>query len=77
MREIGLVEVHTVVHARSWRGGSAGCRLPVVVSTEIRDRLVEAGMSGSDIEAMHRLLTDPKTVILGNLTYSTVGRAPR
>jgi SAM-dependent methyltransferase len=77
MLDCGLVDVQTVVQFRSWQGGTAGCLLPISVSTEVRDRLIEAGMTAEEIDALHRFMRDPKVVVMGNPTHSTVGRRPR
>ncbi|HWG97756.1 MAG TPA: hypothetical protein VNV66_00145, partial [Pilimelia sp.] len=76
MSDAGLVEVDTVCHADSWRGGSAGCLLPVVVSTELRAHLIEAGASADDLDALPEVMHHPDTLVLGNLTFSTIGRRP-
>lgn len=77
MLDAGLVAVDTTAHARSWTGGSAGCRLPIAVSSELHEHLVDAGMPAADLARLRELLADPALVLLGNLTYSTVGHRPR
>ncbi|HEX6499868.1 MAG TPA: class I SAM-dependent methyltransferase [Micromonosporaceae bacterium] len=77
MLAAGLVAVDTTAHARSWTGGTAGCRLPIAVSSELHEHLVNAGMPASDLVRLRELLADPTLVLLGNLTYSTLGRRPR
>jgi SAM-dependent methyltransferase len=74
MAAVGLVDVETMVHARSWRGGSPGCRLPVAVSRELREELVRAGLSEADLDRLPDVMRDPELVLLGNLTWSTIGR---
>ena len=76
MADAGLVEVDTVCHADSWRGGSAGCLLPVVVSTELRGHLIGAGARAEDLDALPEIMHHPDTLVLGNLTFSTIGRRP-
>jgi len=76
MAEAGLVEVDTVTQARSWPGGSAGCTLPCLVSVQKEAELMRAGMPVDDLRRMRNLLADPQTLLLGNLTWSTIGRKP-
>jgi len=77
MVDIGLVDVETTVQARSWIGGSPGCLLPVLVSYELRDRLIGAGINGDELDRLRAALVDPRVVLLGNLTWSTTGRRAR
>jgi SAM-dependent methyltransferase len=76
MVEAGLVNVDTELSARSWRGGSAGCMLPVSVARDLRDPLVAAGVPAGDLDRLARVLADPSTLLAGNLTVSTCGRQP-
>lgn len=74
MTDAGLVDVDTAVYACSWRGRSPGCLLPVAVSAELRDHLVRVGLSEGDLDRLPALMADPELVLLGNLTWSTIGR---
>lgn len=76
MTDVGLVDVDTVTRADSWRGGSAGCLLPVVVATELRPRLIDAGARAEDLDALPEVMHHPDTLVLGNLTFSTIGYRP-
>jgi protein-L-isoaspartate O-methyltransferase len=76
MVEAGLANVDTELSARSWRGGSAGCMLPVAVARELRDQLVAVGVAPSDLDSLAGVLADPATLLAGNLTVSTCGRQP-
>jgi SAM-dependent methyltransferase len=76
MSEAGLVDIDTAVYAQSWPGGTAGCLLPVTVSAELRERLVRHGISGEDLDRLREALADPRVLVLGNLTWSTIGRSP-
>jgi SAM-dependent methyltransferase len=76
MTDAGLTDVRTVAHAESWQGGSAGCQLPIAVSTELHDRLVAHGMDAGDLERLRARLAEPSTVLVGNLTWSTTGYKP-
>lgn len=74
MRQAGLEAVQTEFWARSWHGGEAGCMLPYAAAAQLRPKLLQAGMSASDIDAFRALLQDPRLVIHGNLAVSTCGR---
>jgi SAM-dependent methyltransferase len=76
MVDAGLVDVRTAVHAQSWRGGSAGCELPIVVSTELSARLTAHGIDEGELEQLRTGLAEPATVVLGNLTWTTTGYKP-
>lgn len=69
----GLNDVRTVVRARSWTGGTAGCRLPIAVSGQVRERLLDHGLDPGDLDELRTHLADPRVVVMGNLTWSTVG----
>jgi SAM-dependent methyltransferase len=74
MTHAGLQEVRTVVSARSWHGGTAGCRLPATLSTQVEDQLIQHGATAAHLAELRLHLADPRVVILGNPTWSTVGR---
>ena len=77
MASAGLVEVHTVVQARSWPGGSAGALQHAATISQLRPRILEAaGMTGEQLDRLSEFLRDPRMVIRGLLTVSTVGRRP-
>ncbi|HZN77969.1 MAG TPA: methyltransferase, partial [Micromonosporaceae bacterium] len=76
MAEAGLVEIETVTQARSWPGGSAGTTLPCLVSVQKQAELVAQGVSVDDLRRMRALLAGTHTLLLGNLTWSTIGRKP-
>lgn len=73
MDAAGLIDVRTTVRARSWSGGTAGCQLPIEVSGQVRDRLLDHGLDAEDLDVLRAQLTDPRVVLLGNLTWSIVG----
>lgn len=73
MDTAGLVDVRTTVRARSWTGGTAGCQLPIEVSGQVRERLLDNGLDPEDLDVLRAHLTDPRVVLLGNLTWSIVG----
>jgi SAM-dependent methyltransferase len=76
MATAGLVEVDTVVHARSWAGGSAGARHYAATIRLLRTGILEAGMTGEELDRLSRYLHDPRMVVRGLLTVSTIGRRP-
>jgi SAM-dependent methyltransferase len=69
----GLNDVRTTVRARSWSGGTAGCQLPIEVSGQVREQLLGHGLDAEDLDVLRAQLTDPRVVVLGNLTWSIVG----
>ncbi|WP_204009140.1 methyltransferase domain-containing protein [Virgisporangium aurantiacum] len=75
MVEAGL-EVTTFTSAKSWNGRSPGCKLPISMSIQIEEHLVEHGMGRDDIYELRDHLNDPDVVLMGNLTWSFVGRKP-
>jgi SAM-dependent methyltransferase len=72
----GLVDVDTVIHARSWPGGSAGALHHAANISLLRTRILEAGMTGEQLDRLSGFLRDPRMVVRGLLTISTVGRRP-
>lgn len=75
MVEAGL-EARTLTRAESWRGGTAGCRLPISLSAQIEDDLVRHGMTRDDLEELRNHLNDKRVVLLANTTWSFIGRKP-
>jgi SAM-dependent methyltransferase len=76
MAEAGLVEVDTAVHARSWPGASVGARHYAATIRLLRPRLLKAGMTGEHLDRLSGYLQDPRMVVRGLLTVSTIGRRP-
>ncbi len=74
--EEGLVEVDTVAHARSWPGGTAGALLMEANIRQLRPEFVAAGMAAAELDELCRLVHDPRLVVRGPITYSTIGRRP-
>jgi SAM-dependent methyltransferase len=72
----GLVEVDTVIHARSWPGGSAGALHHAANISLLRTRILEVGMTGEQLDRLAGFLRDPRMVVRGLLTVSTIGRQP-
>lgn len=76
MAAAGLVRVDTAVKSDTWRGGSAHCRLPVVVATELRQPLLAHGATEKDLDALPEVLQHEETLLLGNVGFSTIGYRP-
>ncbi|AVT40090.1 trans-aconitate 2-methyltransferase [Plantactinospora sp. BB1] len=77
MLDLGLTECDTVGYTGTWAGGSHGCLLPWGTAGAIRQKLIDAGMSGADLDAFRQLLLVPELRVKGNLALSTVGRRRR
>jgi ubiquinone/menaquinone biosynthesis C-methylase UbiE len=77
MTAVGLIDVDTAVSAQTWRGATAGCLLPLVVSTELRTPLLACGATADGLDALPQIMRHPDTLVLGNVTVSTIGRRPR
>jgi len=76
MAGAGLVDVDTAVHARSWLGGSAGALHHAATISQLRTSMLEAGMTGEQLDRLDGYLRDPRMVVRGLLTVSTLGRRP-
>ncbi|MBM2623781.1 class I SAM-dependent methyltransferase [Actinoplanes sp. LDG1-06] len=76
MLDLGLERVDTQGWQGSFEGGTGACLLAYAGSTELNDRLVEAGMKAEDLLAMRRLALDPRLVLRGILLLSTTGHRP-
>lgn len=76
MANAGLVDVDTAVHARSWPGGSAGALHHAANISLLRTRILKAGMTGEQLDRLSGFLRDPRMVVRGLLTISTVGCRP-
>jgi SAM-dependent methyltransferase len=70
----GLAGVHTEIRAGSWAGGTAGARLIAVNVEQVGAGLRAAGLTETDLDRLRALAGDPRLVIRGHLTYSTIGR---
>ncbi|GAA0939635.1 class I SAM-dependent methyltransferase [Virgisporangium aurantiacum] len=75
MVEAGL-EAEVLTGATSWVGGQAGCRLPIELSKQIEDQLIEHGIALDDLRTLRTHLVNPDVTVMGNLTWSFVGRRP-
>jgi hypothetical protein len=72
----GLVDVDTVIHAESWRGGTPGALLIAVNVAQLREEFIAAGFTAERIEQLDAAVQDPRLVLRGHFTYSTIGRRP-
>ncbi|MBU2664610.1 methyltransferase domain-containing protein [Actinoplanes bogorensis] len=75
--DLGLTDVDTEVHARSWPGGSPGAGLIVANIVQQRRALVEAGVPDAVLDRVLEMMADPGVVVRGHLVYSTLGRRRR
>jgi 2-polyprenyl-3-methyl-5-hydroxy-6-metoxy-1,4-benzoquinol methylase len=71
-----LIDVDTIMYARSWAGGGPGCRLVASSLGHTRHQLVAAGLTDAELQEVRQLLDDPRLVLAGHLLYSTSGRKP-
>jgi SAM-dependent methyltransferase len=76
MTEEGLVEVDTAFHARAWPGGSAGARLHAINASQLHAELQAAGFTDVHLDQLRTIVDDPRTVVRGLITTSTIGRRP-
>jgi SAM-dependent methyltransferase len=74
MVDLGLVDVDTAIEAASWPGGSPGAVLIGVNVAQLRDDFIAAGFSAERIEQLYAAVQDPRLVVRGHFTYSTIGR---
>lgn len=74
MIEAGLSDVDTTIFARSWPGGTAGALLIEANIGQLREEFLEAGMTPNQLDEICRLVHDPRLVLRGHFTYSTIGR---
>ncbi|WP_305783347.1 class I SAM-dependent methyltransferase [Symbioplanes lichenis] len=76
MLEAGLTGVDTLVHARSWPGGTAGALLNAVNIAQQRAGLRAAGLGDADLDRVAALMHDPRVVVRGHVVHSVLGRRP-
>jgi SAM-dependent methyltransferase len=76
MLDEGLVGVDTLVHARSWPGGSAGALLVAVNVRQLWEEFVAAGMTPEQLDRLCAYVRDPRLVLRGHIVYSVIGRRP-
>jgi len=76
MLAAGLVDVDTAIHARSWPGGTPGALLIAVNVAQLRDEFIAAGFTAEEISRLDDAVQDPRLIVRGHFTYSTIGRRP-
>ena len=69
-----LTDVDTSITSQSWPGGTAGALLIAANIGQLREEFIEAGVTAEQLDEMCRLVTDPRLVLRGHFTYSTMGR---
>lgn len=74
MVDAGLTDVRTTTASRSWRSGQPGAVLPLITTTEARERLIECGFAPKDIDGLHMTLRHQDTVVQGLPIWTTLGR---
>jgi SAM-dependent methyltransferase len=76
MLDEGLVDVDTVIDSRSWPGGTPGALLLAANVAQLRDEFLAAGMTAAQLDQFSQVVSDPRLVVRGSFTYSTIGRRP-
>lgn len=76
MLQAGLGEVDTRFHGEFWAGGSPGMTLMGTTAAQLRPRLLDAGMTGEQLDRVAALAHDPALVVEGHPLYSTSGVRP-
>lgn len=76
MRAAGLTDIDVRPHLEVWRPGSPGQRLLVHHSERLRNRLVAAGLTESDLSDLAALLADPSFLATSSVFYTVQGRRP-
>ncbi len=76
MCQAGLVDVDTVTHSESWRGGSSGLSLHETNSRQLEPELLAAGLSMGQLRAFRELTRNPNFAAMSYQFVSTRGRRP-
>jgi SAM-dependent methyltransferase len=76
MLTLGLTDVDTQIHGRSWTGGRDGCRLVAGTARQVRDQLLGAGLTVAEFDRVLKLLDDPRLVLASHPLHSTSGTKP-
>lgn len=76
MLDEGLVDVDTAMESRSWPGGTPGALLVGANVGQLRAEFEKAGFGPTKMDALCRLVTDPRLVVRSNFTFSTIGFRP-
>lgn len=70
----GLADVQTRVHAEFWTGGGPGLQMTAAFAAQLRDALIDQGLTADEVDDIPRLTSDPFLVVHSPLLYSTSGR---
>ncbi|MEU8265134.1 methyltransferase domain-containing protein [Micromonospora sp. NPDC048999] len=73
----GFQDVRTRWIARTWAGGTPGCRLYADNATQLSDRLLTHGLTHADLDRFAELMDDPTVLVRGYTFASTTARKPR
>lgn len=77
VREAGFVELGVRGFSEAWTGGSTGCRLDQANLTQVRDKLLDAGLvTEAELDTVFRLSEDPGFAVSSYFMLSTWGRRP-
>jgi SAM-dependent methyltransferase len=76
MLAAGLSDVDTEIRSASWAGGTAGALIIAVNVAQLRSGFLSAGFTEEELDRLCRLAADPRLVVRGHFTYSTIGRRP-
>lgn len=76
MRQEGLVEVATEIHAGYWPGGSPGLRIVAAGIAQLRPKLLAAGWSDPQLHRVADVVNHPDLLVRGHPLYSTSGTRP-
>lgn len=75
LRDVGLTDLETHVHAEPWPGGSPGCRWLDVNARQLEQPLLATGLiTPTELDVVRASFSDPTFVISSYLTIHTWGR---
>jgi SAM-dependent methyltransferase len=74
MAAAGLVDVDPRVVVHPWRAGSPGVRLLAHTTQMLRDKLVAAGMTDTQLAAVREVMADERFLATSPVVYSVHGR---
>jgi hypothetical protein len=66
--------VETVIHGRSWQGGSPGSWHARATLRQLWPRLLETDLTEDDLRATEKLMADPRLHVATHPLLSTSGR---
>jgi SAM-dependent methyltransferase len=77
MHDAGLVDIDPQPRLELWHAGSAGVHLQIHHTVHLRDKLIAAGMTETQLTELRALLTNPSFRATSCAIYSIQGRRPR